>query len=66
LKKIFQNSAFKSEAFRYTLKKYFTYPKNMSSCSCIIPFYNEENRIISVLRELLKVEEFDEFILVND
>jgi glycosyltransferase involved in cell wall biosynthesis len=38
----------------------------MSSCSCIIPFYNEENRIISVLRELLKVEEFDEFILVND
>ena len=38
----------------------------MSSCSCISPFYNVENRIISVLSELMKVEEFDEFILVND
>ncbi len=38
----------------------------MPSCSCIIPFYNEGNRILWVLTELLKVEEFDEFILVND
>ena len=38
----------------------------MSSCSCIIPFYNEGDRILWVLSELLKVEEFDEFILVND
>jgi glycosyltransferase involved in cell wall biosynthesis len=39
---------------------------DMPSCTCVIPFFNEENRILSVLRELLKVEEFDEFILVND
>jgi glycosyltransferase involved in cell wall biosynthesis len=39
---------------------------NMTSCSCIIPFYNEENRIISVLTELFNVEEFDEFVLIND
>ena len=38
----------------------------MSSCSCIIPFYNEESRILSVLSELLKIKEFDEVILVND
>ena len=38
----------------------------MPSCACIIPFYNEENRILSVLEQLLKIEEFDEFILVND
>ena len=38
----------------------------MPSCSCIIPFYNEGNRILWVLTELLKVDEFDEFILVND
>ena len=38
----------------------------MGTCTCIIPFYNEENRILSVLSELLKVKEFDEIILVND
>ena len=38
----------------------------MSSCSCIIPFYNEGERILSVLSELSKVKEFDEIILVND
>lgn len=38
----------------------------MSSCSCIIPFYNEESRILLVLSELLKIREFDEIILVND
>ena len=36
------------------------------TCACVIPFYNEENRIISVLSELLKIEEFDTIILVND
>jgi len=38
----------------------------MSTCTCIIPFYNEEDRIISVLSELSKIKEFDEIILVND
>ena len=38
----------------------------MSTCTCIIPFYNEEKRILSVLWELLKIKEFDEIILVND
>lgn len=38
----------------------------MGTCTCIIPFYNEETRILSVLSELLKVKEFDEIILVND
>ena len=38
----------------------------METCTCIILFYNEENRIISVLSELLKIKEFDAIILVND
>ena len=38
----------------------------MKTCTCIIPFYNEENRIISVLSELLKIKEFDAIVLVND
>lgn len=38
----------------------------MGTCTCIIPFYNEETRILSVLSELLRVKEFDEIILVND
>ena len=38
----------------------------MKTCTCIIPFYNEEDRIISVLSELLKIKEFDAIILVND
>lgn len=38
----------------------------MNDCTCIIPFYNEKNRILYVLSELLKVKEFYEIILVND
>lgn len=38
----------------------------MKNCTCLIPFYNEENRILPVLSELLKINEFDEIILVND
>ena len=38
----------------------------MKNCTCVIPFYNEENRILPVLSELLKINEFNEIILVDD
>ena len=38
----------------------------MNTCTCIIPFYNEEKLVLPVIFELLKVKEFDEIILVND
>lgn len=36
------------------------------SCNCIIPFYNEEQRIENVLQELSNIPYFDQIILVND
>ncbi|MBI4028879.1 MAG: glycosyltransferase family 2 protein, partial [Candidatus Blackburnbacteria bacterium] len=36
------------------------------SCTCIIPFFNEYDRILKVLDEVLKVKLIDEIILVDD
>jgi glycosyltransferase involved in cell wall biosynthesis len=36
------------------------------SCTCIVPFYNEEERIVWVLNKITKVTYFEKFILVND
>jgi len=38
----------------------------IETCTCIIPFYNEEKRVLSVLKKLIKIPLFDKFILVND
>jgi glycosyltransferase involved in cell wall biosynthesis len=37
-----------------------------STCTCIIPFYNEEKRIWNVLEKLIQISYFDHIILVND
>lgn len=36
------------------------------TCTCIIPFYNEGERIIGVLNKITKNQNFDKIILVND
>jgi len=36
------------------------------SCACISPFFNEYDRILKVLDEVLKVKLIDEIILVDD
>jgi len=36
------------------------------TCSCIVPFYNEEKRILGVLSSLLESKYIDEIIVVND
>jgi glycosyltransferase involved in cell wall biosynthesis len=36
------------------------------SCTCIIPLFNEEERILWVLRTLITIKYFDQIILVND
>lgn len=35
-------------------------------CTCIIPFYNEEDGVIHVIKKLADIQQFDEIILVND
>ena len=35
-------------------------------CSCIVPFYNEGDRVIRVLSELIRVKNIDEIICVDD
>jgi glycosyltransferase involved in cell wall biosynthesis len=37
-----------------------------TSCTCIIPFYNEEERVITVIQKIANVKQFDKIILVND
>jgi|GEM_PF-5575172 len=37
-----------------------------NSCTCIIPFYNEQEGVIDVVKKLIKIKEFDEIILVDD
>jgi glycosyltransferase involved in cell wall biosynthesis len=34
--------------------------------TCIIPFYNEEDRILSVLKKLSSLPQIDAFVLVDD
>lgn len=38
----------------------------MNNYSCVIPFYNEGNRIIAVLDELVKVKAIGEIICIDD
>lgn len=40
--------------------------KMSNLCTCIIPFYNENPRIVSVLKELVKVKNLSEIICVDD
>lgn len=37
-----------------------------NTCTCIIPFYNEQNWVIKVLDKLASIKHFDHIILVND
>lgn len=37
-----------------------------SSCTCIVPFYNEQEGVITVLQKLASIKHFDEIILVDD
>lgn len=37
-----------------------------NSCTCIIPFYNEQEGVIEVVKKLSTIRQFDELILVND
>lgn len=39
---------------------------SMKECTCLIPFYNEGERLIYTLRELSKVKSIKEIICVND
>ncbi|MBI4084359.1 MAG: glycosyltransferase family 2 protein [Candidatus Levybacteria bacterium] len=36
------------------------------TCTCVIPFYNERKRILSVLRVVTKIRSIDEIICVDD
>jgi glycosyltransferase involved in cell wall biosynthesis len=36
------------------------------NCSCLIPIYNEEDRILKVLDQVIKVEAIDEILCVDD
>lgn len=36
------------------------------TCTCIVPFYNEEQRILSVLEKLIQTPLFDKIITVDD
>lgn len=36
------------------------------SCTCIVPFYNEEDRILGVLDKITKIKYFEKIILVDD
>jgi len=37
-----------------------------TTCTCIIPFYNEEEGVVSVIKKISNIKYFDEIILVND
>lgn len=37
-----------------------------NTCTCIIPFYNEEKRILWVLEKIIQINYFDKIVLVND
>ncbi len=37
-----------------------------SKCDCIIPFYNEGNRVVHVVNSILKVRKFSKIIVVDD
>ena len=37
-----------------------------TSCTCIIPFYNEQEGVIEVIEKLANIQQFDKIILVND
>lgn len=37
-----------------------------TSCTCIIPFYNEEEGVVEVIKKISSIKQFDEIILVND
>mgnify|MGYP001587011291 CR=1 FL=1 len=36
------------------------------NCTCLIPFYNERNRILKVLDQVVKIEAIDEILCVDD
>lgn len=36
------------------------------TCTCIVPFYNEEKRILGVLEKLIQIPLFDKIVVVND
>ena len=36
------------------------------NCACLIPFYNERNRILKVLDQVVKIEAIDEILCVDD
>ena|SRR3990167_2422606 len=39
---------------------------NKKTCTCVIPFYNEKERILSVLRIVTAIKHVDEIICVDD
>ena len=52
----------------YTFLYIFYQKKNMTYiwCTCIIPFYNEKDGVINVIKKLADIQQFNEIILVND
>lgn len=36
------------------------------NCTCLIPFYNERNRILKVLDQVVRIEAIDEILCVDD
>src|SRR5579862_6031753 len=36
------------------------------NCTCLIPFFNERNRILKVLDEVVKIKGIDEILLIDD
>lgn len=40
--------------------------KRKISLSCIVPFYNEKERVISVLNSIIKIDGIDEVVCVDD
>lgn len=38
----------------------------MNICTCIIPFYNEGERVLKVLDEVIKIKEIDETVCIDD